>query len=148
MQADVSAGLESMRKQRQGVIWGKESSYFKGACFRTLRLRVLHVCAVLSSTRGCVVFSSSFPAHLPCITHCNLPADHKDVIAGIASEYPLHTTLRPTMARDILPPGVTDGVEFHGHMPHAEWLQLLVQSKFLLGLGDPLAGACCGCVDV
>lgn len=55
------------------------------------------------------------------------------LLAQVADLVPLHSTASRAVFRH-------QNVVWHGHQDKAGWLQLLAESKFLLGLGDPLLG--------
>lgn len=86
--------LESLaRKQRQGVVWGKEARYFEG---------------------------------------------RQELLALLASRCVVHTTL--SEARGLRPGLLPDGVVNHGSLSREAWRELLAESSFLIGLGDPVSG--------
>jgi hypothetical protein len=61
-------------------------------------------------------------------------------LAGLAAA---GVELHFTLARGDAPPGAADtlrGAVWHGHLAPAAWHDLLARSRFVLGLGDPLAG--------
>lgn len=59
-------------------------------------------------------------------------AGKENVLRAVAAVVPLHTT---TVALGHIP-----GIVTHGHLSKQEWSMLLAESRFLIGLGDPLSG--------
>jgi hypothetical protein len=59
--------------------------------------------------------------------------DRKELLARISSRVPLVSTAREKVY-DI------PGIQWMGHQTRNSWIQLLRESSFLLGLGDPLLG--------
>jgi hypothetical protein len=59
--------------------------------------------------------------------------DHVDTLRKVADSVPLYSTCSSV-------PFKHDNIHFIGHQSSAQWLDLLIQSKFLIGLGDPLLG--------
>lgn len=55
------------------------------------------------------------------------------VLAQVAALVPLHSTASTPVFRH-------ENVAWRGHQDRAGWLRLLAESKFLIGLGDPLLG--------
>ncbi len=56
-----------------------------------------------------------------------------NVLRQIADIIPLHSTASsPVFSHP--------NIQWHGHLASGEWLKLLAESKFLIGLGDPLLG--------
>jgi hypothetical protein len=63
--------------------------------------------------------------------------DRKDLLRDISSYVPLHSTATGGSA---LSSSSSSNIIFHGHSTPADWNALLAESKFMIGMGDPLAG--------
>jgi len=76
------------------------------------------------------------------------PKKNQGVIWGKRSEYfetkskLLETIAGITQLHSVAPKSVIPhpNITYHGHMTADNWRQLLLESKFLIGLGDPLLG--------
>eukprot|EP00903_Cladosiphon_okamuranus_P019898 g18289.t1 len=58
-----------------------------------------------------------------------------DLISKLADVVELHSTVAPEDATIR-----HDNIVYHGHLSRDEWHQLLRESRFMIGLGDPLSG--------
>ncbi|CAM9146528.1 unnamed protein product [Ectocarpus sp. 12 AP-2014] len=60
---------------------------------------------------------------------------NRRLILALADMVVLHSTVAPEDAFVM-----HDNIVYHGHLPPDEWNQLLQESKFIIGLGNPLLG--------
>ncbi|CAM9243725.1 unnamed protein product [Ectocarpus fasciculatus] len=60
---------------------------------------------------------------------------NRRLILALADMVELHSTVAPEDAFIM-----HDNIVYHGHLPPDEWNQLLHESKFIIGLGNPLLG--------
>ena len=81
--------------------------------------------------RFCVLSAALLPAWVVCR---EVTPGKERLILAAAELGPLHTVLSPS-ARLSHP-----HIIHHGHMTREEWQELLWSSRYLLGVGDPLAG--------